>query len=87
MEFLFFFYNSSTLHSVLVNSEVTYSIRNIFILIFVINTVFMYIMVFILSETGGVWNFFLIGQNRSTNQRSGMILEVQIQIFQITVCF
>ena len=24
---------------------------------------------------------FLIGQNRSTNQRSGMILEVQIQIF------
>ena len=58
MEFLFFFYNSSTLHSVLVNSEVTYSIRNIFILIFVVNTVFMYIMVFILSETGGVWNFF-----------------------------
>ena len=41
----------------------------------------MYIMVFILSETGGVWNFFLIGQNRSTSQRSGMILEVQIQIF------
>ena len=38
-------------------------------------------MVFILSETGGVWNFCLIGQNRSTNQRSGMILEVQIQIF------
>ena len=26
-------------------------------------------------------DFFLIGQNRSTNQRSGMILEVQIQIF------
>ena len=27
-------------------------------------------------QQGGVWNFFLIGQNRSTNQRSGMILEV-----------
>ena len=29
---------------------------------------------------GGVYKFFLIGQNRSTNQRSGIILEVQIQI-------
>ena len=32
-----------------------------------------------------VWwsvEIFLIGQNRSTNQRSGMILEVQIQIFR-----
>ena len=28
---------------------------------------------------GGVWKFFLIGRNRSTNQKSGMILEVQIQ--------
>ena len=30
---------------------------------------------------GGVWNFFLIGQNRASNQRSGMILEVQIRSF------
>ena len=30
-----------------------------------------------------MWKFFLIGQNRSTNQRSGMILEVQIQIFGV----
>ena len=30
---------------------------------------------------GRVWKFFLIGQNRSGNQRSGMILEVQIQNF------
>ena len=29
-----------------------------------------------------VWKFLLIGQNRSTNQRSGMILEAQIQIFE-----
>ena len=33
------------------------------------------------SIQGGVWNFFLIGQNRLTNQRSGMILEVQIRSF------
>ena len=26
-------------------------------------------------------NFFLIGQNRSSNQRSGMVLEVQFQNF------
>ena len=32
-------------------------------------------------QKGGVWTFFFISQNRSTNQRSGMILEVQIQIF------
>ena len=30
---------------------------------------------------GGVWNFLLIGQNRSSYQRPGMILEVQIQNF------
>ena len=35
---------------------------------------------------GGVWKFFLIGQNRSTNQRSGMILEVQIQNFGAHAC-
>ena len=29
---------------------------------------------------------FLIGQNRSTNQRSGMTLEVQIQIFSVRAC-
>ena len=28
-----------------------------------------------------MWKFFLIGHNRSTNQRSGMILEVQIRNF------
>ena len=28
-----------------------------------------------------MWKFFLISQNRSTNHRSGMSLEVQIQIF------
>ena len=28
-----------------------------------------------------MWNFFFIGLNRSSNQRSGMILEVQIQSF------
>ena len=35
-----------------------------------------------------VWwsvEIFLIGQNRSTNQRSGMILEVQIQIFGASI--
>ena len=29
---------------------------------------------------------FLIGPNRSTNQRSGMTLEVQIQIFSVRAC-
>ena len=33
------------------------------------------------TDQGGVWNFFLIRQNRSSNQRLGMILEVQIQSF------
>ena len=33
------------------------------------------------AHLGGAWNFFLIGQNRLTNQRSGLILEVKIQIF------
>ena len=28
-----------------------------------------------------VWIYFLIGQNKSSNQKSGMILEVQIQNF------
>ena len=32
-----------------------------------------------------MWKFFLIGQNWSTNQRSGMILVVQIQ-FLAHVC-
>ena len=35
----------------------------------------------ICSENRWAWKFFLIRQNRSTNQRSVMILEVQIQIF------
>ena len=29
---------------------------------------------------GGVWKFIFIGQNRSSNQRSGMILEAQYKI-------
>ena len=32
-------------------------------------------------QQGGVWKFFWIVHNRSTNQRSGTILEVQIQNF------
>ena len=31
---------------------------------------------------GGVWTFLLIGQNRSSNQRSGMNLEVQFHNFR-----
>ena len=36
---------------------------------------------FVYYRLGWSVEIFGIGQNRSTNQRSGMILEVQIQIF------